>query len=226
MPAAPTPRSTTSTPTGRSTARRTNFVGGICRGRRLQHPAADRLPSGAVRHAAMGQRMEAGDREMVPDRDGHQCQRQRHGQPLQLLRPRSDLSQRVRSAVDAHDLRLQGQRAQDGRACGGDHQRHRQIDEPDQAQSGCQLAPTPGPWCLTRARTTPAAPSWAPIRARARSTNICRAGIATTCSWSAPTCSRTIRPTIPPARSGALAYWTADAIKNRYLKNPGPLVQA
>ena len=81
----------------------------ICRGRRLQHPAADRLPPGAVRHAAMGQRMEAGDREMVPDRDGHQCQRQRHGQPLQLLRPRSDLSQRVRPAVDAHDLRLQGQ---------------------------------------------------------------------------------------------------------------------
>jgi gluconate 2-dehydrogenase alpha chain len=25
---------------------------------------------------------------------------------------------------------------------------------------------------------------------------------------------------------GALAYWTADAIKTKYLKNPGPLVQA
>jgi gluconate 2-dehydrogenase alpha chain len=25
---------------------------------------------------------------------------------------------------------------------------------------------------------------------------------------------------------GALAYWTADAIKNRYVKNPGPLVAA
>ena len=25
---------------------------------------------------------------------------------------------------------------------------------------------------------------------------------------------------------GALAYWGADAIKNQYLKNPGPLVQA
>jgi gluconate 2-dehydrogenase alpha chain len=25
---------------------------------------------------------------------------------------------------------------------------------------------------------------------------------------------------------GALAYWTADAIKNRYLKNPAPLVSA
>jgi gluconate 2-dehydrogenase alpha chain len=25
---------------------------------------------------------------------------------------------------------------------------------------------------------------------------------------------------------GALAYWTVDAIKNRYMKNPGPLVPA
>jgi gluconate 2-dehydrogenase alpha chain len=25
---------------------------------------------------------------------------------------------------------------------------------------------------------------------------------------------------------GALAYWTADAIKNRYVKNPGPMVPA
>jgi gluconate 2-dehydrogenase alpha chain len=25
---------------------------------------------------------------------------------------------------------------------------------------------------------------------------------------------------------GALSYWTVDAIKNRYLKNPGPLVSA
>ena len=25
---------------------------------------------------------------------------------------------------------------------------------------------------------------------------------------------------------GALAYWTADAIKTKYMKNPGPLVHA
>jgi gluconate 2-dehydrogenase alpha chain len=25
---------------------------------------------------------------------------------------------------------------------------------------------------------------------------------------------------------GALTYWAADAIRNKYLKNPGPLVQA
>jgi gluconate 2-dehydrogenase alpha chain len=28
----------------------------------------------------------------------------------------------------------------------------------------------------------------------------------------------------PTGPVGALAYWTADAIKNRYLKNPAPLV--
>ena len=30
----------------------------------------------------------------------------------------------------------------------------------------------------------------------------------------------------PTGPVGALAYWTADAIKNRYRKNPGPLVSA
>ena len=92
------------------------FVGGYNIGRRLQHRAADRLPAGAARHAAMGQGVEGRDREMVPDRDEHRRQRQRHGEPLQLLRSRSDLSQRVRPAVDAHDVRLQGERAQDGPA--------------------------------------------------------------------------------------------------------------
>jgi gluconate 2-dehydrogenase alpha chain len=30
----------------------------------------------------------------------------------------------------------------------------------------------------------------------------------------------------PTGTVGALAFWSADAIKNQYLKNPGPLVQA
>jgi gluconate 2-dehydrogenase alpha chain len=30
----------------------------------------------------------------------------------------------------------------------------------------------------------------------------------------------------PTGPVGALAYWTADAIKNIYRKNPGPLVHA
>ena len=42
------------------------------RRRGLQHRAADRLPAGAGGHAAMGQGVEGGDREMVPDRDEHQ----------------------------------------------------------------------------------------------------------------------------------------------------------
>ena len=30
----------------------------------------------------------------------------------------------------------------------------------------------------------------------------------------------------PTGTVGALTYWAADAIRNRYLKNPGPLVHA
>jgi gluconate 2-dehydrogenase alpha chain len=30
----------------------------------------------------------------------------------------------------------------------------------------------------------------------------------------------------PTGPLGALSYWTADAIKNRYLNDPGPLVAA
>ena len=33
----------------------------------LQHRLPDRLPAGAARHAAMGQGVESGDREVVPD---------------------------------------------------------------------------------------------------------------------------------------------------------------
>ena len=53
--------------------------------RRVQHGAADRLSPGAARYAAMGQGMEGRDREMVPDRDEYRRQRQRDGEPLQLL---------------------------------------------------------------------------------------------------------------------------------------------
>ena len=196
------------------------------RRRRLQHGAADRLPAGAARHAAMGQGMEGGDRQVVPDRDEHQRERQRDGQPLQLLRSRSDLPQRVRPAADAHDLRLQGERAQAGPARRRDGQRDRQVDESDRVSTTASRAPDAGRSCPTRARTTPAARSWAPIRATARSTSICRAGTATTCSWWAPTCSPHNASYNPTGPVGALAYWTADAIKNRYIKNPGPLVPA
>ena len=100
-------------------------------------------------------------------RHEHRLERQRHGEPLQLLRPRSDLSQRVRPAADAHDVRLQGKRAQDVAAHRAGDQRSREVDEPD-ALNPASRAPIRGPSCPTRARTTPAARSWAPIRATAR----------------------------------------------------------
>ena len=107
------------------------FVGGYNVGSGFNTAAADRLPAGARRHAAMGQGLEGGDREMVPDRDEHRRERQRDGEPLQLLRSRPDLSQCVRPAPDAHDLRLQGERAQDGPPRRRGRQRHRQVHEPD-----------------------------------------------------------------------------------------------
>src|SRR5204863_102784 len=45
------------------------------RGWRLQLGAADRLPAGAARHAAMGQRVEGCDPEVVSGRDDHQLLR-------------------------------------------------------------------------------------------------------------------------------------------------------
>ena len=105
--------STTSTSTGISTAARTAFVGGYNIAGGFNTALPDRLSAGAARDAAMGQGVESGDREVVPDRDEHQLERQRDGEPLQLLRPRPDLSQRVRPAADAHDVRLHGERAQD-----------------------------------------------------------------------------------------------------------------
>ena len=38
--------------------------------------------------------------------------------------------------------------------------------------------------------------------------------------------SRTTPPTTPTITIGALTYWALDAIKNKYLKSPGPLVPA
>ena len=70
------------------------------------------------------------------------------------------------------------------------------------------------PWTVVpiSRRTIPAAPSWAPTRGTARSTNICRAGIVTISSWSGRMCSRTIRPTTRPAR------WARSPIGPRTIK--------
>ena len=79
--------------------------------------------------------------------------------------------------------------------------------------------------CPTRARTTPAAPSWAPIRANSALNKYLQ-------SWDCHNLFVDRRERVPAQRRynptgpvGALAYWTADAIK-RYVKNPGPLVPA
>ena len=87
-------------------------------------------------------------------------------------------------------------------------------------------SPRKGPYdsTPTRPRTTPAARSWAPIRTPAWSTAICQ-------SWDVPNVfvpgGASVFPQNhgynPTDTVGALAYWTADAIKSRYLKNPGPL---
>src|SRR5262249_17818337 len=60
------------------------FVGGYNVAGGIQHSPAHRLSAGAPRHTAMGQSMEGRHRQMVPDRDEYQRQRQRHGKPLQL----------------------------------------------------------------------------------------------------------------------------------------------
>ena len=106
--------------------------------RRLQHrrgrSAIARCRAARRNGAAHGSRRRA---KCYQTRDDDRRQRQRDGQPLQLSRSRSDLSQRVRPAADAHDVRLQGQRAQDGRTTPPTaDQRDRQGDEADQAQPG------------------------------------------------------------------------------------------
>ena len=67
--------------------------------------------------------------------------------------------------------------------------------------------------------------SWAAIRRPACSTATCRAGTHNVFVMGASAFPRA--PAQPHwAGGGALAYWSAKAIREQYLKNPGPLVQA
>ena len=87
--------------------------------------------------------------------------------------------------------------------------------------------PIPGPWCPIKARIIPAG--------TIMGTNLRDSAVVNKYlqSWDCHNQfvvganvfphNSSYNPTGPV---GALAYWTADAIRNRYVKNPGPLVQA
>jgi len=73
----------------------------------------------------------------------------------------------VRPALDAHDVRLQAERTQDGPIRRRHHQPHCAFDESTRLnQANARVEP----WtvCPINRRTNTGAPSWAPIRARAR----------------------------------------------------------
>jgi gluconate 2-dehydrogenase alpha chain len=63
-------------------SRAARFCARLQRIRRLQHGLANRVPAGAERYAAMGQGMESGNRQMVPERDEHRGRGKRYGEPL------------------------------------------------------------------------------------------------------------------------------------------------
>ncbi len=79
---------------------------------------------------------------------------------------------------------------------------------------------------ITRPRIPAAARSWAPIRRPAPSTAICKAGTCRTCSSPAPRYFRRTPATTRPARSARWPTGPPMRMRNQYLKNPGPLVQA
>ena len=63
-------------------------------------------------------------------------------------------------------------------------------------------------------------------RRPARSTAICRAGTCRTCSCMGASAFPQNAGYNPTGTVAALAFWAAEAIREQYLKNPGPLVHA
>ena len=127
--------------------------------------------------------------------------------------------------LDAHDVRLQGERAQDGAACREGDQRHRQVDEPDRLNPATART---DPWTVVPYQSTHN------TGGTIMGTNPRDSAVNKYLqSWDCHNLfvvganvfphNASYNPTGPV---GALAYWTADAIKNRYVKNPGPLVPA
>jgi gluconate 2-dehydrogenase alpha chain len=127
------------------------FVGGYQCRRRLQHRAADRLPPGAVGTPQWGSDVEAATSKwyqtaMVINASGSVMANR-----YNCFRSRPDLSQRVRPAADAHDVRLQGQRAQDGTA------RRRAINTIAKSMNPTKLNPAvarTNPWTVVPYQST------------------------------------------------------------------------
>ena len=136
-----------------------------------------------------------------------------------------DLSQRVRPAADAHDVRLQGERAQDGAARGGGDQRHRQVDEPDPAERGDRAhRPVDGRAVSEHAQHRRHHHGHQPARQR-------REQVSAELGLPQPVRGR--RQRVPAQRvvqsdrpGGRARLLDGGRDQDRYVKNPGPLVPA
>ena len=167
-----------------------------------------------------GKAWKAADREVVPDRHEHRRERQRHGQPLQLLRSRPDLQECVRPAADADDVRLQGRTSTSS------------AGTPPRSSTTIAKSMNPTRLNDATARTQPwtVVPYQSHAQYRRHHHGHQSEGSALNKylqSWDCHNLfvvganvfphNASYNPTGPV---GALAYWTADAIK-RYVEEPG-----
>ena len=178
-------------------------------------------------HAEMGRGMEDGGARQLSQHGeaGHRRARQLLQLPRHLSRPRPDLSRSLRPSADAHDDRFSRQRDQAERLP------HRQIRRDHQGDGRARRLDKQyrkGPYDITDYQTT----------------HLCGGAIMGTDpktsalnrylqSWDVPNLF-VMGASAFPQNAGynptgtvaALAYWAAAAIRNQYLKNPGPLVDA
>ena len=184
--------------------------------------AANRLPPGAVRHAGLGHGVEARGGAPLQPYAHHQQPGQRDGLSPELSRSRPELSRSLWATAAADDIRLSANEQKQanfladicvgiGQAMGAER-----VD-----RRGAPQRYSIVPYQSTH-NTGGAAMGTDPTRVR--SIPIVRPG---TCRMYS-SLARALSPEAgknPTGPVGALALWTADAIK-RYLKNPGPLVPA
>jgi len=156
---------------------------------------------------------------MVPDRDGDQRQLAASWLTATIA---TDLDPTYRNAFGQPLMRMTFDYKDNEHKMGGHAaQTINTIAQIDESHSGStrrrRATRFPGPWCLTQSTHNTGGHHHGHQSARQRaSTNICRAGIVTTCSWSAPTSSpHNLGVPTRPEPVGRAGYWTADAIKNR-----------